>query len=265
MSFAKEASKLFTNKYFLYFMVFLASTNMLGYLVTNKINAVIFFALVSLLTYQFSKNMSVILLVAIIATNFLMANKSMREGLDNPETTEESPKTDDSKPALNNIDAKDKDIADNLPKVKASSTVQQISSQTEENKRPAPSSTIVDPNNPDKNAKTNENEPVGAGTTSSGKKGEKVGPRLDYAATIEESYANLDNLLGSDAISKLSNDTQKLMSKQQQLFDTMQNMTPMLQQAQSMLKGFDIKGLQDSLKGIGGLDLGNVATIAKAN
>ena len=55
MNFASEASKLLTNKYFLYFIVFLASTNILGYLVTNKLNAVIFFALVSLLSYQFSK------------------------------------------------------------------------------------------------------------------------------------------------------------------------------------------------------------------
>ena len=55
MNFGKEASKLLTNKYFLYFMVFLTSTNILGYLVTNKINAVIFFALISLLTYHFRK------------------------------------------------------------------------------------------------------------------------------------------------------------------------------------------------------------------
>ena len=82
MSFASESSKLLTNKYFLYFMIFLAATNVLGYLVTNKLNAVIFFVLVSLLTHQFSKNMAVVLLVALIATNFLMANKMMREGFE---------------------------------------------------------------------------------------------------------------------------------------------------------------------------------------
>jgi polyferredoxin len=86
MNFPREASKILTNKYFLYFMVFLASTNVLGYLVTNKINAVIFFALVSLLTYYFSKNYAVILLVALISTNFMMANKMMREGLEGQNT-----------------------------------------------------------------------------------------------------------------------------------------------------------------------------------
>ena len=60
MTLANEASKLVTNKHFLYFMVFLAVTNMLGYLVTHKINAVVFFVLVCVLTYQFSKKISVV-------------------------------------------------------------------------------------------------------------------------------------------------------------------------------------------------------------
>ena len=83
MNFASEASKLVTNKYFLYFVAFLAASNVLGYIVTNKINAVIFFALVAFLMSNFSKNMTVVLLVSIVATNLLMANKSMREGLEN--------------------------------------------------------------------------------------------------------------------------------------------------------------------------------------
>ena len=83
MSFASEASKLLTNQYFLYFIVFLAVTNVMGYLVTNKINAVAFFILVCILMYNFSKNMTVVLIVAIVATNLLMVNKSMREGMEN--------------------------------------------------------------------------------------------------------------------------------------------------------------------------------------
>ena len=83
MSFANEASKLLTNKYFLYFIVFLAVSNVLGYLVTNKLNAVVFFVLICLLMANFSKNMVVVLIVAIVATNLLMVNGKMREGLEN--------------------------------------------------------------------------------------------------------------------------------------------------------------------------------------
>jgi hypothetical protein len=271
MSFATEASKLLTNKYFLYFMVFLAATNVLGYLVTNKMNAVIFFALVSLLTYQFSKNMSVILLVAIIATNFLMANKKMREGLENGTTTTESTST----PALSKIEDKDPQIAAAIPAVQQAKSNQEVTTQmntSNNGKRPVVaaavaasndstniqnnSNKIIDTNNTDLNKSTDNGEVEGFGEKMGGKKGHSngsSGPRLDYAATIEQSYANLDSLLGSDSIKQLTNDTQKLMKQQQNLFDTMQNMVPVLNGAQQLLKDFKIDGLTESLKSMGGL------------
>jgi len=246
MNLANEASKLLTNKYFLYFMVFLAASNILGYLVTNKRNAVIFFALVSLLTYQFSKNMAVVLLVAIIATNFLMANKHMREGLENQTTSQ----------ALNNIDDKDPEIANAIPAVKESKTNVQVKDKLNASPANVNTTSIVDVNNPDKNQSSGDDGVAGFGEKMGGKKGaksESAGPRIDYAATIEESYANLDNLLGSESIQKLTTDTQQLMKQQQNLFDTMQNMVPVLQGAQNMLKNFDVNGLTSSLKNIGGI------------
>lgn len=252
MSFASEASKLITNKYFLYFMVFLASTNVLGYLVTNKLNAVIFFALVSLLTYQFSKNMSVILLIAIIATNFMMSSKIIREGLENSNT------------AIDKASSIDEQIAKAVPIVKNSKTGEEAKakmnavvnhalsddSDIENNK-------YSDINNTDLNKPVPEaGAPEGAGEKMGNKKSktnENFGPRLDYAATIEQSYSNLDELLGSDSIKQLTTDTQKLMSQQQNLFNTMNQMVPVLEGAQNMLKGFDMSSLTNSLKGISSL------------
>ena len=243
MSFVNESSKLLTNKYFLYFIVFLASTNVLGYMVTNKINAIIFFILVSILTYQFSKNIAVILLVAIIATNFLMVNNRMREGLEGQTTsTTNTTDTDNSKPTtgltqnvLNKITDVDPEIADAIPSV--------------QNDQTSPS---LDPNNQDLNKTSTEtNAPMGVGSSMSKKQSSKTsehfGPRLDYAKTIEQSYQNLDQLLGSDSIQQLTNDTQKLMSQQQNLFNTMQQMAPMIEGAKNMLGGFDIKSLTNSL------------------
>jgi hypothetical protein len=260
MSFLNEASKLLTNKKFLYFMVFLAATNILSYLVTNKINAVIFFALVSLITYQFSKNMTVVLLVAIITTNFLMANKKMREGLEN-ETTET---TEDSQ-SLSKIEDKDPEIANAISVVKEGKNEEEIKAQINEQTKATDSNTtkIVDTNNTDLNTST-ETGPEGFGETNGSKKksskSEHFGPRLDYAATIEQSYQNLDNILGSDSIKQLTNDTQKLMAQQQNLFNTMNQMVPVLEGAQNMLKGFDMESLTKSLGSIGGL--ANAPTIA---
>jgi hypothetical protein len=255
-------------------MVFLAATNVLGYLVTNKVNAVIFFALVSLLTYQFSKNMAVVLLVSIIATNFLMANKRMREGLEN--------QIADSTQALSTIEDKDPQIAKAIPAVQEAKNNEQVTTKLNGEKRPVAaaavaangadnvkqtvSNRIVDTNNADLNQTTDSGEIEGFGDKMGGKKGaksESTGPRIDYMSTIEDSYANLDNLLGSDSIQKLTADTQKLMKQQQTLFDTMQNMVPVLQGAQDMLKGFDIGGLTNSLKNIGGLANAPIAATNK--
>jgi hypothetical protein len=240
MKFFSEATKLLTNKYFLYFMVFLTATNVLGYLVTNKMNAVIFFALVSLLTYQFSKNMAVVLLVAVITTNFLMANKHIREGLENK-----------SVPALENIADKDPQIAETIPAVKKAKTNEEVKAEiaVRGKKDVGPTSTkIVDTNNSDLNQSSDDGEVQGFDGKLGGKKANKSEPRLDYAATIEESYANLDNVLGSNSIKQLTNDTQKLMQQQQNLFNTMNQMVPVLEGAQNMLKNFDMGSISKSLE-----------------
>lgn len=260
MSFVSEASKLLTNRYFLYFMVFLAATNMLGYLVTNKTNAVIFFVLVSLLTSQFSKNMAVILLVAIITTNFLMANKRIREGLENQ-----------TAPSLEKVSDVDPEIANALPIVKRVNTNDEIKTALNSKETVEPDNATMDINNTDLNKKVVEKDaPVGIGETLStnkkGKSEEHFGPRVDYAATIEQSYQNLDNILGSDSIKQLTGDTQKLMQQQQNLFNTMNQMVPVLEGAQNMLKNFKMDDLSksfDSIKALSNSPMLSVPNIKK--
>ena len=278
MSFVSEASKLLTNKYFLYFIVFLSATNVLGYLVTYKLNAVAFFALVSLLSYQFSKNMAVVLLISIVATNFMMSNKMLREGMDNATSTDATSTAPNATSAdmatkiaaaLDNVDAKDPEIAANLPVVQSSSSVDAVNAKKLE--KPVRTSlsdnTNVDLNNPDLNKQDSEPAPEGFGDKMSnnkkGKKEEHFGPRLDYAATIEQSYQNLDSLLGSDSIKQLTGDTQKLMQQQQNLFNTMNQMVPVLEGAQNMLKGFDMSSLTKSLGGMGALATAPTAVTKK--
>ena len=69
-------------KYFLYFIIFLSATNVLGYLVSYKFNSAIIFMLIGLIMHQFSKNLVIVLLVALVITNMLAVFGIMREGLD---------------------------------------------------------------------------------------------------------------------------------------------------------------------------------------
>ena len=245
MNLKHEANKLLTNKYFLYFIVFLSATNVIGYLTMNKINTVIFFALISLLTYHFSKNMSVVLLISLVITNLLMANKRVREGMENEDSTAEE--TSDTK--LTNSD---------VAKVKAVQKIKNSDKETKSNLKVKQAVKNVNETNSEEDSTTDDSEKKSTkdegfkqpeGVAAHAKKiGKNNGSRLDYASTLEQSYDNLDKMLGSDGINKLTKDTQRLMTQQQKLFDTMSAMTPMLQEAKKMVGGFDLSklGLTDT-------------------
>jgi hypothetical protein len=303
MTFASEASKIVTNKYFLYFIVFLAASNVLGYIVTNKINAVIFFVLVAFLISNFSKNMTIILLVAIIATNLLMANKSMREGMENSsmnmDTETDKSLTEEQKAkAKENAKAKsemvdtetvdtekltdvDRKLGKGLSTLKESDNSEEAKAKLDAKKSMASeentegefddmeSKDIVDPSNRDLNKRKKEPETFKANSSSKknvngfhNKKGNSSlsnaapvngSSRIDYATTLENAYTDLDNILGSDKIGKLTNDTQKLMGQQQKLFDTMNNMIPMIETAKGMMDQLDmgqLNGLANMAKGL---------------
>jgi len=79
-------SKMFTNKYFLYLIVFLSFTNVIGYIILGNVNAVIYFIVVSLFIAFFSKNMALILFIALIFTNLIIVNKvPSKEGFEGKE------------------------------------------------------------------------------------------------------------------------------------------------------------------------------------
>ena len=296
MSFASEASKLLTNQYFLYFIVFLAVTNVMGYLVTNKINAVAFFILVCILMYNFSKNMTVVLIVAIVATNLLMVNKSMREGMENETdvtttdttaTTEgatdttattEGDTTDDvaattsttvTKPTLAQKAKTEKQTLGAITPNTKSQIKTAASSAVAAKKSATPTTTTTDTTTTvDENGETVPVEtfaPAGAGF-SGNKRGAIGGPmkasRIDYSTTLEQAYENLDKMIGGDGLQNLSADTERLMNQQQKLFGAVEKMLPMIDKAQGMIQGLDMTkinsliGMTDKIGGISG-NLGN--------
>ena len=284
MSFANEASQLLTNKYFLYFIVFLAVSNVLGYLVTNKINAVIFFALICLLMANFSKNMVVVLIVAIIATNLLMVNGKMREGLENA-----TDMTDEEKQAIKAEVQQDVQAIKNKRASTAAAPVPTTTATTTDpsttDTTTADTTTTAMPNAAalkgrlqakqgaaDTSADTTVDEgfaPAGVGQ-SGNKRGAIGGPakpsRIDYATTLEDAYDNLDKILGAGGMKNLSADTEKLMNQQKKLFESMNSMMPLVGKAQDMLKGFDmdkIGKLANMTSSFGGAGAG-AGAVAKA-
>ena len=72
---------------------------------------------------------------------------------------------------------------------------------------------------------------------------EKMQPNIDYAATLEQAYDNLDNLIGQDGIKKMGEQTERLATKQKELMQNIEAMGPMLQKAGSMLESLPFEGL----------------------
>jgi len=68
-----KSKQVFKSTGFLYFLLVLSIFNILGFLQLNRIDIIALFATVGLLVKGFTSNMVVILLTALIFTNFYMA------------------------------------------------------------------------------------------------------------------------------------------------------------------------------------------------
>ena len=76
---------LMKDKTVLYIVLFFAITNVIGFLMLHNVEAVLFFIVIGMLTSYFSKNMIVIMLTALVATNALVGAKGVggvKEGLE---------------------------------------------------------------------------------------------------------------------------------------------------------------------------------------
>lgn len=117
---------------------------------------------------------------------------------------------------------------------------------------------------------TVEEDPVVSSNVNDEKSGFEVGrkknatSKIDYAATIEDAYDDLNKILGSDGIKNLTEDTQRLMKQQMQLAESMKSMAPMIdkmlpmaEKAKEMMTSMDkggsgMEGLLDMAKKMSG-------------
>ena len=220
-SFTKEINKavknMLKNKMVMYIVLSIVVINAMGYLMVNNITAIILLFLVGLLTSFFSKNMIVVMLVAVLFTNLLVGNKTasrtpLLEGLPNGDQIEEiEEKVNEAKNLVgeNNAEARAKaidaarDLLQTLPDDEEHDTfksemrielkaLEEQEEQEEEEQEEQEGFRKLRP------AALNESADAA---------------ELDFPGSIESAYDNLDKLLSSDAINKMSNDTQNLAEK----------------------------------------------------
>ena len=242
MKFNAVVNNFLTNKLVLNVVSFIALLNVIGYAVMGKFNNVLFFIVLAILVKYFSKNMIIILGVPLIAVNLLsLRSGSIFEGLENKddkkpsEATEATTKDNENKKHLDKaMDDKKKQQPPMLP-------------GTEHPNEKEQNGGVVS-----SNVKTDESFEVGRKKSASSK--------IDYAATIEDAYDELNKILGSDGIKRLTSDTQGLMKQQADLAKSMEAMTPLIQSIMPMAE--KAQKMMESMESGNG-SLGSVMEMAK--
>lgn len=249
MKLNKTMSKILTNKLVLNIVAALAFLNILGYLLIGNINAVLYFIIFGLLISYFSKNMIIVLGVPFLIVNLLVYRGSIIEGMDNINKSRNPAKAnrlknkyddnheDNIEEGMETNDISSKNKTDKLAKLNKSNEKSRLNTVINS----AVASEQIDAN------------VTKDGFESGRRKHNKY--NIDYASTIEDAYDELNNILGSDGIQRLTADTQKLMGQQMQLAEAMKSMGPMMQTLSPM-----VTQLKDMM-GEGGMN--NIMNLAK--
>jgi len=238
MKFNAALNNFLTNKMVLNIVSFLALLNVVGYAVMGKFNNVLFFIVLAILVKYFSKNMIIILGVPLLAVNLLsLKSGSVFEGLENKDD-----KTADAATANAEKNKKHLDKALNDKKKQEHVMLPGTEHPDDEKNGGVVSS----------NVKSDESFEVGRKKSASSK--------IDYAATIEDAYDELNKILGSDGIKRLTSDTQGLMKQQADLAKSMEAMTPLIQSIMPMAE--KAQKMMESMESGNG-SLGSVMEMAK--
>ena len=222
-----KAPALLKNKYVLYGLLVLAIINILGYLSIEDYKSLGLFISIGLLSAYFSKNMAVNLLVAIVVTAIVAVNDKVKEGLENKADSKKEKKSTKE----GNTGGMQCDDSTPCPTGKTCQNGTCVTQTGFQNNVP--------PSTP---AKVDDED-------------ESPGDRIDYAATMEQAYDNLQKMLGEDGIRGITSETKKLVQQQKDLMGTLNSMAPVLSTAKETLESMnmpDMAGMADMLKQLNG-------------
>jgi hypothetical protein len=237
--------------------------NLFSYLMLKQLDAVAFFIIVGFLATYFSKNMIIVLLAAMVSTFLLvqvrLLGNSGREGLetmdakktDDKDTKSEDKdkKSDDKDTKTEDKDTKSEDKDKKMDEKDKKTDEKKEFTGKEREEATKPSGDLKTANSEKKEKFTQQLNPARYNAADDDDT-PRHKPKVDYSATLESAYDNLDKLLSSDAIRNMSEDTGRLAEKQQKLMGNIQKLTPIMDKASSVLQGLDIGGISGLMNGI---------------
>ena len=218
-----KMDQLLNDKNVLYIVFVVAILNLLGYLITNNLEAVVFFLIVGFLSTYFSKNMIIVLIISIITTSIFATTRSPKVIY----TTKEG---------MGNMREGKKNIGKSMDK---DDEKVDKDAQKEKVGQDATSAGI---NAGAEAAKEGMDGIQGEPQNQSKTKGK--GNRIDYANTLEKAYENLQSKIGEGGVEGLTQQTASLVNQQKELMDNINKMTPFIETAEGFLNNLDLSGLE---------------------
>lgn len=254
-------------------ILFLAVTNVIGFITMNNINALVLFIIIGIVASRFTKNMSYILSISLIVTNayLLIQRKMSREGMTDEQPAD--PNEDDivETPEIKAIQAKiprkkgmrhndDDETTMDISGINVDASghhikndIRQLSSSTRNNDKARGGNNVVGGTIKKKDGFVSKNQHLSPGSLKPSKtKVEDDDTRVDYASTLEMAYDNLQTMLGDEGIKGLSSETRRLAKQQQNLISSLNDMAPILKDAQSTLTNLKMPDM-NSMKSIMGM------------
>ena len=259
MKLPKVVQSMLQDKNVLYIVAFLAVINFFGYIVLRDSYALLIFLSVGFISTYFSKNMTIVLIVTLILTNFItVISKTIvtsKEGFD--AATKPDPVADESATQVDGVAAKPAAAAAKpaaapaaakpaaAPAQAAAAAAAQLSGVTGAGmgggkaSKVATSASSVKTQTGFTNSQKVEPMTDLSPASINDEDDLPVNNRVDYAKTLEKAYDNLENIVGQDGVRGLTSQTNTLMDQQQKLMENMKSMEPLLKTAQSFLDKFE--------------------------
>jgi hypothetical protein len=230
-------NKFIHNKYLLYVVFLFSVLTFFAQLLNGNFDGVILFVALASISYTFTTNMILVLLVPVIIVNLfnyifpLRKTNEGREGMENKNPDQEK---------IDVLTKKTKSVSNsNSPVV--------VPTQEDSNEEMNPSS-------------DSSNEEFENYDSSELNKDKKKKYHIDYASTVEDAYDNLNNTLGSESMKSLTSDTKRLMEQQMQLTQAMEKFQPLVETMGPLLD--KAGGLLNSMGG--NENIMNLANMAKS-
>tara|TARA_B110001452_G_C15238025_1_gene428671 strand:- start:1664 stop:2410 length:747 start_codon:yes stop_codon:yes gene_type:complete len=239
-------NNLVKNKYVLYLVALLAFVCLLGFIMNKQFSAVLFFYLSGLITYYYTKNMTIVLGTAVLATSVVHLCKNVfniREGLDNNDEDDTTEEAD----ADAGADA-DADAAIVPPPVDDVDNDE----DDEDDNTAAPIPRVPVTNKKAKKADAYQNLKLQPGLYNMPNK-KQLQKQLGKASKLESAYDNLDKVIGNNNIKSMSSDTENLIKQQNELLKQLKEITPVLNQAMTSVSKIDMGKITDMFGGLTGM------------